>query len=79
MQFAVLVTASPVTVVLIPVMNAFNFLEGVIPDIKPFTVDPLLTTLDRFLRLDHEPWQVPHPQLGPPLVIDVFSSLYVTR
>ena len=28
-----------------------------------------LSTLDRFLRLDHEPWQVLHPRLGPPLVI----------
>ena len=60
-------------------VNAFNFLAGVIPDIEPFTVDPLLTTLDRFLRLDHEPWQVLHPRLGPQLVIDVFSSLYLAQ
>ncbi len=63
---------------LIPVMSAFSFLKGIIPSIKPFSFDPWLMTFDRFLHLGHDPWQLPHPLLGHPLMTYVFSLVYVT-
>ena len=57
-------------------MSSFCYLKDNIPNLQPFSWDPIFAHLDRVLFLGHEPWRVLQPLFGSPLATMLLNVAY---
>ncbi len=64
-------------IVAIPIfISAFTSFKSIIPMIHPFSWDPVLADLDRWLHGGTDPWRLLQPLLGTPLVTTIVNAFY---
>ena len=57
-------------------LSSFSYLKDSIPNIEPFSWDPIFARMDRVLFFGHEPWRVLQPLFGSPLATTVLNAAY---
>lgn len=71
------VAAAIIPLLLLPLFSStFTSFKISIPEINPFSWDPLLMELDRTLHGGMHPWEILQPVLGHPFVTSAISYLY---
>lgn len=71
-----LIPALPAFLLLPLMTSVFTSLKAMIPLIRPFSWDPFLIDVDRFLHGGVNPWLLLHPLLGTPVATSVLSNVY---
>ncbi|MEI4486766.1 phosphatase PAP2 family protein [Frigidibacter sp. MR17.14] len=56
--------------------GTFAFVKAVIPAVVPFTLDPLLATIDAWLHGGTDPWRLAHAVFGAPRAIFTINLAY---
>lgn len=57
-------------------MSSFTSFKSMIPELKPFAYDPLLSALDRSLHGGFAPWELTHALFGGPMATAAINAAY---
>lgn len=57
-------------------LSSFSYLKDNIPNIEPFSWDPIFSHMDRMLFFGHDPWRVLQPIFGSPLATTALTAAY---